>query len=85
MWFTTLTALLTDASELPLKPIRTRRSTPSTWSTEVNADEDIDYQKKGPDVSVDGDNTTEKGPIMDKQVADDTSGTGGWIDEAQSS
>ena len=80
-----LADLNVDSSELPLKPVPSQRSPESTWSTEVNADEDAEYQKDASNVAASDTETSEKAPVTDKQVADETSGAGGWADAAQES
>ena len=103
-----------DSSELPLKPTTSRNSpestystevnadedtenqkdasnvaardtTESTWSTEVNADEDAEYQQDASNVAASDTEISGKAPVTDKQVADETSWTGGGPDAAQES
>ena len=44
-----LTDTRSDSSDLPLKSVKSRRSTESTWSTEAKADEDLSYQDEQTD------------------------------------
>ena len=72
-----------DSSELPLKPVPSQHSPESTWPTEANADEDAEYQKDASNVAASDTEASEKPPVTDKRVADETSGAGAWADAAR--
>lgn len=62
--------------DLPLKTLKSRHSTESMWSTNANADEDVEYQTNDSNIKA----TCAKVSEETSLVAEDISGVGAWVD-----